>query len=203
MRERYSHTLWKVKLEVKEKYDTTAPSYDELYGNEQYLKYEYIPRYAKPREGDVILDIGCGTGLFIEYLFYNNYNLTYYVGLDLSTVMLSIFKNRRRHLLPLIDLVQGDAEYPPFRPNSFNKIYLITVLDLLPQGVKVIEYIGELLKDNGLIIYSILKKYDDNRKLQYTSKCKDYIHVITKQKLTSTLKYLIHNHTHNEALKRY
>lgn len=172
MNERFSHTSWEAKLVIREKYDTTASSYDILYRNEQYIKYSNIPRHAMPKENDIILDMGCGTGLFLEYLFLGGFKFKYYVGLDISINMLRVFKGKIDPVSVDIDLICADAEHPPFRNYSFNKVYLITVVDLLVDKSNTLKEVKDILKDKGLIIYSILKE-----KSLHLRECKDIIYI--------------------------
>ena len=175
MNERYSRTSWEVKLVIREKYDTTASSYDTLYRDEQHVKYSHIPIHAMPKENDIILDMGCGTGLFFEYLLLGGFKFKYYVGLDISINMLRIFKDKITPINANIDLICADVEYPPLRSSSFNKVYLITVVDLLVNRFNTLKEVKDILKDNGLVIYSILKE-----RSEHLRECKDVIYIDVK-----------------------
>ncbi len=147
------------KVSVRAKYDVTAKSYDELYRDEQYSKYEVIVKKGLyPTNNDRVLDAGCGTCLLYEY--FNEMGLIpqYYVGLDVSIGMLNLCLDKNVIPNPKVDLIQADIEYIPFREESFNKIYVITVLDLIENKENTLMNLENLLKDNGILVHTLLKQ---------------------------------------------
>ena len=56
------------KQEVLRKYDATADKYDSRYKQIQFTKYREILSFIKLRSEDIIIDIGCGTALFLDFL---------------------------------------------------------------------------------------------------------------------------------------
>ena len=78
--------------QVAEWYNTLSGSYDELYGEEQSRKCETVLGFLGNRHFEVLIDIGCGTGSFLEKAsaFYD-----YAIGIDLSAKMLRIATKRK------------------------------------------------------------------------------------------------------------
>ena len=76
---------------VAEWYNTLSDSYDELYGEEQSRKYEKVLGFLGNRHFRVLIDIGCGTGTFLEkaHEIYDHA-----IGIDLSRKMLRIARRR-------------------------------------------------------------------------------------------------------------
>jgi len=70
---------------MTEQYDTLADCYDDRYSANEYLKENNDVKLMVDYKGGKVLDIGCGTGLFLE-LF--NTNPDDYVGIDPSGKML-------------------------------------------------------------------------------------------------------------------
>lgn len=172
------------KLNVRVKYDTTAKSYDELYRDEQYSKYEVIVKKGLyPTSNDRVLDAGCGTCLFYEYLNEMELIPQYYVGLDVSTGMLNLCLDKNVISNPKVDLIQADIEYIPFREKSFNKIYAITVLDLIEDKKNTLISIEKLLKDDGVLVYTLLKQRKCVPGIE-PSNVKDCIYVKKREKDT-------------------
>ena len=87
-------------------YDITSRSYDSLYREEQFRKYEFIFEIRGVAPGKTILDLGCGTGLLIEYLMGRSYRFDKYICVEPSIGMISViidkgFNKRNYILLPL------------------------------------------------------------------------------------------------------
>jgi SAM-dependent methyltransferase len=137
-------------------YDAISDIYDELYSNEQMLKYGII--FSKlPRNLDVVLDVGCGTGNLLTYLIKMGYQLKYYVGLDVSSKIISIALRKAGYHECLTDFIVADLTYPPIRTNyKFDLITLITVLrSHYNVNIIVKEYLSRV-KDGGFIVYTVL-----------------------------------------------
>lgn len=165
---------------VRTPYDITASSYDKLYRMEQYSKYAVILRNnLQPSRDDRVLDAGCGTCLLYEYLVEHSVLPKHYVGVDISEGMLDICINKKLIANPGVDLVQADIVHPPFREECFEKIYTITVLDLLDGVKNTIEKLLRLLVVNGLLVYTLLKRRGCRPGIE-SENVKDCIHVVEK-----------------------
>ena len=122
-------------------YKLTAKGYNELYGEEQKIKHKIIKENLNIKSDDILLDIGCGTGLSSEF----NCNV---VGIDPSLESLKQNKN--------IDKILAKAEYIPFKNNVFDKVISITSMhnfNNIEKSIKEIKRVGK--KD---FAFSILKK---------------------------------------------
>lgn len=76
---------------VPASYDQVASQYDAMFSDPQSLEEnEAVIKMLDYRPGESVLDIGCGTGLLLDYLD----NITDYVGLDPSPQMLGIFSEK-------------------------------------------------------------------------------------------------------------
>ena len=122
-------------------YKLTAKGYNKLYGEEQKIKHKIIKENLDIKSNDILLDIGCGTGLSSEF----NCNV---VGIDPSLELLKQNKN--------IDKILAKAEYIPFKNNVFDKVISITSMhnfNNIEKSIKEIKRVGK--KD---FAFSILKK---------------------------------------------
>lgn len=72
------------------------------------------------KSGKVLLDIGCGTAHIIHRLAMEH-RCVFFVGLDISSAMLTIARQKTRGL-PHIQLVEGDGLMPPFADCSFDTV---------------------------------------------------------------------------------
>jgi ubiquinone/menaquinone biosynthesis C-methylase UbiE len=120
---------------IRAKYSVTCDGYDELYIGEQFEKYECVFRLKTFYPKGKVLDLGGGTGLLLDFLYFNKLlsKINYYICLDLTPCMLEKCRNRsyKRGLDHIVDLVEADAEYIPLRSNSVDNVYSFTVIDLL------------------------------------------------------------------------
>lgn len=101
-----------------------------------------------PREGMVVLDVGCGTGIHLEH--YKRTGCTVF-GIDLSPSMLQVARHR---LGESVNLYLGDASNMPFADNEFDLIVMSTVLHEMPRAVRsaVINESKRTLNKDGRIL---------------------------------------------------
>jgi len=84
-----------------------------------------------PRRRQRLLEVGCGTGFFLEAAWESGFSVS---GLDRSPLMLQATRER---LGPRADLHLGAAEDLPFWDNDFDFVLVLTVLECVsnPQAV--------------------------------------------------------------------
>jgi demethylmenaquinone methyltransferase / 2-methoxy-6-polyprenyl-1,4-benzoquinol methylase len=105
--------------EVRRMFDRIAPTYDltnrlMTFGLDNRWRHLAV-RELKIRPGDAVLDLGCGTGDFVDLLSRTDGRRA---GLDFSRGML----NEARRLRPLTPVMQGDARQLPIRSASLAAI---------------------------------------------------------------------------------
>jgi len=131
---------------VKEYYSTISTGYDELYGEEQSAKLGEVLKLMRFEGDDVVLDVGCGTGLITKRIGEEAGRV---VGIDISREMVE----RGRH--GGSELLVCDAESLPFRQRAFDKIVSFTVLQNLADPSKAL---GEMWRAcHGLMALTVLK----------------------------------------------
>ncbi len=144
-------------------YDAIAPSYDELYGDEQLRKYNHIfavlqaPGNLPRREDLVVIDVGCGTSLIAKEL---SRLLTagtyYYVGIDLSLNILEIAKKRVSELDVVTDLVAGDAASLPFRGGIADIVFSISVFRCEDPVDSLVQEAMRLCRGSGIMAFTVV-----------------------------------------------
>ena len=125
-------------IDPVELYNYTHASYDELYQQEQFLKYEYIiiSKGFLP-EGN-ILDLGCGTGLLLDFLRQKKIKYKRIVCIDPSEKMLELAVYKAGND-PRVIFIQGYAEDLPFDSEVFDTIYMFTVWDNITNKEKAFQ----------------------------------------------------------------
>jgi len=149
---------WDIKKSVIEHYDRLAGIYDSLYGEEQKAKIKVIFKIMNAEVGGLVLDIGCGTGLLMEYLAAESECL---VGVDLSIESLkkAIKRSRRLGAEHTVSLIRADAENLPFRSEIFDRVFALTLLQNIPSPRRVLMEIVRVAKDGSQVAVTGLRKY--------------------------------------------
>jgi demethylmenaquinone methyltransferase/2-methoxy-6-polyprenyl-1,4-benzoquinol methylase len=145
---------WNKKREVMRRYDHSALVYDIQYGEEQEAKIKAALNCFKLEKNSLVLDVGCGTGLLFPYITRNT-NLL--VGLDFSRSILKQAKKRcREH--PSVALLRADADFLPFRNQTFNAVFAITLLQNMPNPLQALNEIKRVAKSQAVVIATGLRK---------------------------------------------
>lgn len=148
---------------IAEKYNSTSKFYDDRYKKIQNDKYRIQFKDANFQHR-ILLDAGCGTGLFFEYLsalFENRiYRNIKFVGIDISLRMLLHFskKTKEQQNIRNVNLILGDLENLPFRKESFNMVISVTSLQNLQDLKKGLNELIRVGKESADLKLSILHK---------------------------------------------
>mgnify|MGYP001607985361 CR=1 FL=1 len=121
-------------------YKIISAGYNGLYGEEQKIKMEVIKQNFNIKKNDILLDVGCGTGLSSDFS-------CKVVGIDPSVDLIQ--QNNKNKIV-------ARAENIPFKDKTFDKIISISSMhnfDDFKEGIKEIKRVGK--KD---FAFSILKK---------------------------------------------
>ena len=124
-------------------YSKIAGSYDKLYEEEQINKLKLISKYIKVKENDLLLDIGCGTGISTRFFKCKA------IGIDNSKGML---KKAGKNC------VFGDAGSLPFKDNMFDIVISVTAMHNFKDAEMSINEIKRVSKNNSKIAVTLLKK---------------------------------------------
>jgi ubiquinone/menaquinone biosynthesis C-methylase UbiE len=138
------------KRDIAAQYDALGGEiYDLRYTEEQGVKYDLLLKKMGPKPYELVLDIGCGTGLLTQRLESET------VGLDISAGLLSTAHSRLRGK-KYAQLIMGDAEHSPIRNSSIDKIFAVTLLQNTPNPTSVLQEIKRVGKATAGV--TVLKK---------------------------------------------
>lgn len=138
------------KLDLRQRYDETAGFYDRRYEDIQRTKYRTVVKNL-PGGKKRILDLGCGTGMFINEL---STRAKFVVGVDASLEMLKVAKGRAGKAA----LVQADADALPFADGSFDAVVSVTLLQNMPDPKATVREVARVLRPGGVAILTVLKR---------------------------------------------
>lgn len=130
---------------IKDYYDKLASTYDiDRFANSygQYIHRQEDDFLKKHLSSIITLNLGCGTGRFMEYADY---------GLDISNDMIIEALIKFPNKLFFVD----DADKTNFENNFFNNIFCLHVFMHLPKdkALSVIKESYRILKNKGLFIF--------------------------------------------------
>jgi ubiquinone/menaquinone biosynthesis C-methylase UbiE len=160
--------------ENRKSYNTIAEDFD-IARQTAWPEFEFLKPYIK--EGDRILDIGCGNGRLFKYLS-TNYQLptTNYVGVDQSEELIKIATHsslklrRARKNNPDADFRVADIFNLPFKDGEFDAVAGIAFLHHIPSQelrAKCLKEIYRVLAPGGILFLTnwnlfqmkLIKKY--------------------------------------------
>jgi ubiquinone/menaquinone biosynthesis C-methylase UbiE len=144
---------WKKKRKIMGRYNTTADSYNEQYEEEQRGKYKKALENVEV-SGKKLLDVGCGSGLFFQEVVAQAQLV---VGVDISLGLLRK-ANSQAKKLPVVFVVQADADHLPFTGEFFDSIFAFTVLQNMPKPAQTLAELKRLAAVGSRIVVTGLKK---------------------------------------------
>jgi len=145
---------WDKKREVMQRYDLTAHIYDMRYAEEQCAKIEATLEGLSFKQGSLVLDAGCGTGILFDYI---GYKVETIVGLDISRRILLQAKKRAKNFSK-VNLILADADNMPLKENVFSHVFAITLIQNTPNPTKTLNEIRRVAKEDVAIVVTGLKK---------------------------------------------
>lgn len=145
---------WKTKRKAMRHYDYLATVYDAQYLEEQNAKIKVALNNTKLSKNELILDMGCGTGLLFQHVAKS---AKFVVGIDTSSKILQEARKRAKELSNAA-VIRGDADYTPFQNKTFNQVFAITLLQNMSNSVKTLREVKRVSKPQSTIIVTGLKK---------------------------------------------
>ncbi|MDD1681268.1 MAG: flippase-like domain-containing protein [Methanoregula sp.] len=108
-----------------------------------------IKTMLDPQNGEIILDIGCGSGVQLRALDVNSPGLL--IGMDLNRNALQFAKGKD---IPNTEFLIADAEQLPFKDKTVNRIICAEIIEHLHEPEKMIAESDRVLADCGKIVIS-------------------------------------------------
>jgi demethylmenaquinone methyltransferase/2-methoxy-6-polyprenyl-1,4-benzoquinol methylase len=142
-------------------YNKISKWYDVLTRLERKCSYVGLQKLCA-KEGEIILEIGFGTGQDILTLAQSAGNSGRVYGIDLSQGMYNIAQSRikREGLLERVKLKIGDAAQLPFEADFFDAVFMSFTLELFdtPEIPTVLNECKRVLRSGGRICVVALSK---------------------------------------------
>lgn len=125
-------------------------------------------------ETRTILEIGCGTGHFTDWLAESGFHV---VGLDRSPAMIE----QARERLPEVTFLQGDTHQLPFPRAAFDVVVFVTALEFLDQPTVALREAVRVARQGVVVIalnrYSfgaLARRWSRSSRRPLLSRARDY-----------------------------
>ncbi len=117
---------------------------------------KFLKKNIKTKKTSLILDAGCGEGRFTRYLL----NKGKIIGMDFSKEYVKI----ARKYVKGVKFVVGSVTKIPFPSNKFDYIFLVDVLQHVPELEKSVKELNRVLKPKGTLIIIDKNRFALHRK---------------------------------------
>lgn len=123
-------------------------------------------RRARPRDGEHILDLACGTGVVtreVSKILGAPGSLT---GVDHSAEMLSVARSLADTHAGDVDWVEAEAGHLPFDDDRFDLAFCQQALQFFPDKPAALRELRRVLKPNGRAVFCVQRGLDVNPMLR-------------------------------------
>ena len=145
---------WEKKRDVMQSYDSTAHLYDMRYAGEQTAKIAAAMKSINLEKHNLILDVGCGTGLLFSYVA-NKVRMV--VGLDISRKILFQARAKAKKFQN-VHLICADADNMSLKENIFDSAFAVTLIQNMPNPPESLNEIERVTREDAFIVITGLKK---------------------------------------------
>lgn len=112
---------------------------------------DLLRKLLAPRSGEMILDVGCGTGIFTQDILASGAVIT---GVDLSGKMLrgAVARLGTAHF----QAACADMTVLPFTDETFDRVFSVTAVEFVPDISRAVEELNRVTRKGGTIVMATL-----------------------------------------------
>ncbi|MEI6326852.1 MAG: methyltransferase domain-containing protein [Candidatus Roizmanbacteria bacterium] len=134
-----------------EEFSSWADNYDNPINSITFRQTNtHIVKLLDPRHHSSLLDVGCGSGLLIQYLLDTNRNMKLY-GLDITPKMIEVAK-RKFQSHPQVEITLGSAINMPYADNTFDYVTCASSFHHHPDPLESTREMVRVLKPGGKLL---------------------------------------------------
>ena len=112
---------------------------------------ELLLDLLRPRPGEIILDVGCGTGVFTQSIVGFDSQVT---GLEIShSMLIKAMEKMEGH--PFRGVI-GDMLFLPFADECFDKVVSMTTIEFVEDGKTAVTELLRVVKRGGIVVVTTL-----------------------------------------------
>jgi len=135
-------------------FDRVAPVYDSWAGGQHGRVAARLVDLATPSSGELVLDVGTGTGL-VAHLVAPRVNPGTVFGIDLSDHMLALARSKASKNVQFLGMA---AEHLVFRPQTFDLVTMGESLSYLADPTTALEEANRVLRPGGRLAVSCQRR---------------------------------------------
>ncbi|MGZ8531802.1 MAG: class I SAM-dependent methyltransferase [Candidatus Binatia bacterium] len=126
-----------------------AEKYEEMMGRWSRQLAPLFVEFAGVNDGDVVLDVGCGTGALSSTLVRTTHAAKI-VGIDPSEGFVEAARSQIRD--PRVSIETGDAQALPYPDASFDRTLALLIVNFIPDAVKAAREMRRVTKPGGTVV---------------------------------------------------
>ena len=154
------------KDDAKGYYNSISAIYDRLGGIFVRKPAEKALSYLKTVNGEMVLEIGFGTGYCLQQIALSIGTTGRAYGIDISDGMIQVTKNKleKAGLMDRVELYHGDASKLPFTNETFDAVFMSFTLELFdtPEIPLLLNEVRRVLKAGGRLGVTSLSRAKGN-----------------------------------------
>jgi SAM-dependent methyltransferase len=131
---------------------SAADAYERFMGRWSRAIAPLLVRFAGVRDGDVLLDIGSGTGALAEAMA-SAAPSSRIVGVDPSAAYVAFAQ--RRHPGTLVRFEEGDAQQLRFEDDSFDRALSLLVMNFIPDRARALAELSRVTRQGGTVAAAV------------------------------------------------
>jgi demethylmenaquinone methyltransferase/2-methoxy-6-polyprenyl-1,4-benzoquinol methylase len=152
--------------DAKKYYDRISVAYDWIGGIFERTPAEKALNILKINDGEIVLEIGFGTGHCLRQIALSVGKTGKTYGIDISDGMLQVTKRRLQNhgLIDMVELHRGDALKLPFINETFDVVFMSFTLELFdtPEIPQLLNEVRRVLKAEGRLGITSLSRIKGN-----------------------------------------
>lgn len=150
-------------MNAAQRYDKLAPNYDKVWRRYNRAVHDEVLRHVPDNLNSArVLDVGCGTGEWLQFLIARRPEIAHAVGIEPSREMLNKACERFGRFLSKtsVELLQQSAEELKFQNSAFGLVTCLNVLHYLQNAPQFFADAHRVLDVGGTLV---VQDYTHNR----------------------------------------